>query len=756
MSTQPDTASQAWHGHHFAYFKGAADSRISTGEDYSTQTLAALWTMKPGDKAKASGFAMVPSSYCDYDARKHEAQRARGSFVALTGDVDGGNHDASVIEKAVEAFTGGAAWLVYTSAHSRPGDQRWRIILPLSGAVPFETWHDAQVAFYGFMEARGIDMDHALARAGQPVYLPNVPPMHKSGTALRGDDGEPLYYERHASSVECPGLALDAGPIAQGIAAIRRQRAIDEQERDRMRREAEKMRANRPQGDGASLIDDFNASNSIPDVLTMCGYEQSPRHDEDWKSPQQTGETYATRVMGSKWFSLSGSDAASGLGTKHPSGCWGDAFDLFTHYQHSGNRLEALRQLGRERRADNVTYPPQFHAEPPEWMNEAPPYEAPPEWVEADTAYDPEQEEGRTPNTGMLPFFDAGDFKGVAVTDREWMMEGWEPKRSCVYLTGMGAVGKSLFTQQRMTCAAAGRPFLGVEIEPGIAVYITCEDDLAEMHRRQDAINAALGLTWDDLKGRLFLVSLKGMLNKELCVFDNEERMKVTDGWQSLVATIDHLGATHVALDNVAHFFTGNENIRNQVAAFVGLIDGLAERINGVVLLLGHPNKAGDEYSGSTAWENQVRARIFLGLEKAEDGHVSDPDQRILTNSKPNYSKRGDALRFRWYQWAFLRDEDIGPNRTAELNETIAASGANDAFLRCLRVRSGQPGREVGPKVGPSYAPVRFAEMAEAKGYTKRDLGRAMERLLTIGKIVTDETFNHKSKRYATIIREVV
>lgn len=757
MSSLPITADQPWHGHLFTYCRGQSDSHIKTGEDYPTRALIALWTMTPDDKPKSAGLAMIPSSYNDYDARSHEAQRARGSFVTLAADIDGGNHDADTVQEAVEAFAGGSAWLIYSSAHSRPGDTRWRIILPLLEAVPFDTWYDAQTALFCFLDARGIKTDRALSRAGQLVYLPNVPHAHKSGTALRGENGEPLYFERRGTQ-DAPGLDLGQGLVAEGMAALRRQRALDEQERAKLKAEADRRRAARPVGNGGSLIDDFNAANSIPDMLASCGYTQCPRHDEDWRSPQQTGETYATRVMGSKWVSLSGSDAASGLGEKCAAGCYGDAFDLFVHYQHGGNRKDALRQLGAERRADNVTYPPQFHAEPPEWMSEAPMPEEPDDYWQPDHGEDYLELAGAVPRseTGLLPYFDAGDFKGQPVTDREWMMDHWEPRRSCVYLTGVGAVGKSLFTQQRLTCSAAGLPFLGVPIRPGVSIYITCEDDLAEMHRRQDAINQSLGITWDDLKGRLFLISLKGMLNKELCVFDAEERMKPTERWASLNATIDHLEATHVALDNVAHFFTGNENIRNQVAAFVGLIDGLAERINGVVLLLGHPNKAGGEYSGSTAWENQVRARLFLSLNANDDGYIADPDARTLTNSKPNYSKRGDALTFRWHQWAFVRDEDLGPDRVAELNETIAASGANEAFLRCLRVRAGQDGREVGPKIGPSYAPSRFAEMIEARGYSKRDLAAAMERLLTIGKIVTEETFNPKSKRYHTVFREVL
>ena len=754
--SEPQTA-PAWHGFRVATFNGQFDTHIKTGEDYAVLSLADLFALEPTRAPKGAGPAFVPSLYHDFDAREHAAQRERGQFVALCGDVDSGDHPVEAIRDAVRDFAPRCAALIYSSAHARPGDMRWRIVLPLGEPCGFDLWHDAQVAFFAFMEARGIAMDHALARAAQPVYLPNVPDMHgKSGTALRGDDGAPRFYRSIKTPLAWPGMDLSAGHVADGIAAIRAKRLDDERERERIRREAEQRRASMPRGEGATLIEDFNAENSVATMLELCGYEQSPRHGEDWRSPYQTSDSHATRIIGSKWVSLSASDAAAGLGTRCQAGCYGDAYDLYVHFKHGGDHKAAFRALGAERRAanGNVIYPRQFETPPvPEWMTEAPDYDECPDWAGDFEPVMDEPVSSAAPD--LLPFFDAGDFEGRAVSPREWMMDGWEPRRSCVYLTGQGAVGKSLFTQQRMTCAAVGKPMLGVNIEPGVAVYITCEDDLAEMHRRQDSINKALGITWDDLRGRLFLISLKGMLNKELCTFDSEDRMRPSERWTSLNATIDHLGATHVALDNVAHFFTGNENIRNQVAAFVGMIDGMAERINGVVLLLGHPNKAGSEYSGSTAWENQVRARLFLGMDQTDDGVVMDPDARVLTNSKPNYGKRGDALRFRWHQWAFVREEDMPRDVRGELAAVIASNGAEEAFLRCLRARAGQAGREVGPKVGPSYAPTRFAEMGEAKGYSKQALAGAMERLLARGIIVTEEVYNSKARRHATIIREV-
>lgn len=475
MSTQPESAVQPWHTLRFAYFAGQTDTHIKTGEDYKTQPLSALWSLEPTNKPKGSGFAMIPSSYCDYDARSHKQQRANGSFVALIADIDGGNHDAVTILEAVQDFAPDAAHYIYSSPHNRPGNQRWRIILPLEAPVPFDTWFDAQTALFAFLEARGIDVDHALKRAGQPVYLPNVPPIHeKSGTPLRGEDGKPLYFERFSTPLSHPGLSLGDGPVSDGIAAIRRQRTIDEQEREKLRREAERRRASRPQGDGASLIDDFNAQTTIADMFAMCGYEQSPRHDEDWKSPQQTSDSYATRILGSKWFSLSASDASSGLGTRHEDGCWGDAFDLYVHYNHNGNRLEALRQLGRERRADNVTYPPQFHAEPPEWMNDIPDYEEEPDWAGSEVG-EPVVEVASLSQQGVktLPFEWAG--QATPVLDGLWLIDDWLPKTGIAAVYGHPGCGKSFLVLDMAAHVAAGQPWAGRHTEQGLVVYVVAE-----------------------------------------------------------------------------------------------------------------------------------------------------------------------------------------------------------------------------------------------------------------------------------------
>jgi hypothetical protein len=339
----------AWISRAVPVFSGQHDTRIKTGEDYDTCTLADIFAMEPACRPKGDGLAFIPSRWNGHDARCHAVQRQLGTFVALTGDVDTGDHPLPRIERLMCEFAKEAAWLIYSSPHARSGDRRWRVIAPLDEPQPFGVWHDAQRTFFAFMEAHGIAMDRALARAGQPVYLPNVPAVHhKTGEALRGRDGRPFHYQRAATKTDAPGLRLDAGPVAKGIAALTAKREADDRARQDLRAAAGRKQARHIAGGSESLIDRFNRDNAIAEMLAGYGYEQSPRNDADWRSPHQTGSTYATRIMDGKWASLSASDAAAGLGAPCATGCYGDAFDLFAHFEHGGNRTAALRQLHRE------------------------------------------------------------------------------------------------------------------------------------------------------------------------------------------------------------------------------------------------------------------------------------------------------------------------------------------------------------------------------------------------------------------------
>lgn len=326
----------------------------------------------------------------------------------------------------------------------------------------------------------------------------------------------------------------------------------------------------------------------------------------------------------------------------------------------------------------------------------------------------------------------------VPPTPKAFVMPGFIPAQELTLMTGAGGANKSTFGQQLATCVAAGVPMLGVEVEPCKSLYITCEDDDDRLHWMQDHICRTLGVDMARIGRRLHLASLRGELGNELATFDHEGKLKPSRTFGKLRATIAATGAGLIVLDNVGHLFAGNENDRQQVTAFINLLYSLCRDLGTTVILIGHPNKAGDSYSGSTAWLNAVRSQIVL----ARPEGAIDPDERILSLGKANYARAGEEIRFRWHDFALVRDSDLPADMRAEIATTAIASGDNGVFLACLDART-KDGLIASPNISPNYAPSQFEAMPAAKGIGRDRLRRAMERLLALGEI---EVFDHQNK----------
>ena len=335
----------------------------------------------------------------------------------------------------------------------------------------------------------------------------------------------------------------------------------------------------------------------------------------------------------------------------------------------------------------------------------------------------------------QLPLIDSTTWFGHGPPPRRYIVDEWLIRGTGALLVGEDGIGKSLLAQQLATCVAAGKPFLGLKTEQVSALYISCEDDEEELWRRQRAINAAIGLPLDAAPAGLS--SLVGHLDVDLGAFDDKHRFKVSRVYNAIVETARTRGTGLIILDNVSHFFTGNEIVRREVASFCAAVDRMAKQTDAAVLFLAHPNKSGAEYSGSTGWSAHVRQRWFLDRPDV-DGVALDRDTRILRKSKANYSQSGVEIDFRWHDWAFVRPDDMPKESRDSINARVADITDNGLLLACLAERTKQR-RAVSEKRSTTYAPSEFAKMAESKGIGKRRLEAAMDRLFRIGSIERGE-----------------
>lgn len=238
---------------------------------------------------------------------------------------------------------------------------------------------------------------------------------------------------------------------------------------------------------------------------------------------------------------------------------------------------------------------------------------------------------------------------------RAWNVADWIPLGEVTAFYGNGGTGKTTLAQQLLTCAATGRSWLGLETKPGRGLGILCEDDEDELHRRQDAINAHLGVRAEDL-GDLRLLSRVGEDNV-LMDFSNTDIGQLTAFFHDLEATVADFEPTLLVLDTAADLYGGNENIRPQVRRFIGACLGrLARSYKCGVLLLAHPSQAGlrdkSGTSGTTGWNNSVRSRFYLTQAGDEDNPL--PDRRVLSQMKSNYGPADGRVELVWRNGVFV------------------------------------------------------------------------------------------------------
>jgi hypothetical protein len=252
---------------------------------------------------------------------------------------------------------------------------------------------------------------------------------------------------------------------------------------------------------------------------------------------------------------------------------------------------------------------------------------------------------------------------------RRWIVSEWLPEGEVTSLYGDGGVGKTLLAQLLGTAVATGMPFFGLPVQQMPVLAVLCEDTRDELHRRQYAINAYLGCNLHPSLGLMRLWPRVGTENF-LVMYDQRGAPSLAPFYQRLLREIEALGSGPklVILDTLADLFGGNEIERKQVNHFVkAVLRRLAQDCGATVLLLAHPSlggmNSGAGYSGSTAWNNAVRQRLYLARPK-ENG---DDDGRVLTRMKSNYAKAGPGEKIElYYDSGVLKPRYVGPMDTVE------------------------------------------------------------------------------------------
>lgn len=349
-------------------------------------------------------------------------------------------------------------------------------------------------------------------------------------------------------------------------------------------------------------------------------------------------------------------------------------------------------------------------------------------FLEAELARDP------------LPIIDPRHWQDKPVPPRKWIVQDLIPDGVVTNLSGDGGTGKTLTAIQLMTAMALGLPWYGKPVQQGPALLYTAEDDAEELHRRFAAVTASSGHRLADLAG-VQIIPMAG-LDATLATGNDLGGISMSAQFAKLSKIVADTKPKLVAIDPAADVYAGDEIKRVQVRQFVQKLAKLALDNECAVLLLSHPSLSGmmtgRGTSGSTAWSNSVRSRLYLQAD------ADDPDRRVLKVMKANYGAVGEEIALRWNDGAFVLDQG-GDGAGASLSQRAA----DDVFLTTF-IKLNAQGQTFSHKACATYAPKKISEHPDSKGYNAKAMAAAMQRLLDAG-VLKIETAGPPSKKRSVL-----
>jgi len=295
---------------------------------------------------------------------------------------------------------------------------------------------------------------------------------------------------------------------------------------------------------------------------------------------------------------------------------------------------------------------------------------------------------------------------------RRWVVQNLVPMANVTLLSGDGGVGKTLLAQQLAVATVLGRDWLGMMPTPGPVMLVSAEDDAAEIHFRLDRIASHYGAGFDELAD-LHIVTLVGE-ESALAITTPSGLIKPTALFEAVAREAERIKPVWIGFDTAADMFVVEERDRSQARQCVNLLRGLAVRVDCAALLLSHPSRAGmregDGQSGSTAWNNSVRSRLYLY--RPEEGEA-EADVRVLETMKANYSAHGDKLQLSWKDGLLaLAPGQIMP--ATSYDRATADRATNGVFKQLLEFHNNNDIPVSPATTARNFAPSVFAKLPEA------------------------------------------
>ena len=226
-----------------------------------------------------------------------------------------------------------------------------------------------------------------------------------------------------------------------------------------------------------------------------------------------------------------------------------------------------------------------------------------------------------------------------------FVWDGYCPRGVVTLLGAHGGTGKSTIALMLAVAVATGRELFGIATDAAPVVFASFEDGAHIVRHRLAHVCQCWGINPAELAG---LHIVDGTANPELFASDGRGPGDVTPAYGELLALVKQTGAGLVIVDNASDAYGGDEIQRRQVRAFMRALAVIAREGDAAVMLLAHVDKGTSRrdrsdtegYSGSTAWHNSARSRIFMSRD--------DSGLLMLAHQKSNLAKLREPLTLEW------------------------------------------------------------------------------------------------------------
>jgi hypothetical protein len=339
-----------------------------------------------------------------------------------------------------------------------------------------------------------------------------------------------------------------------------------------------------------------------------------------------------------------------------------------------------------------------------------------------------------------------GDLKAAPLPPVRFVVDPIIPRREVTLLSAHGGAGKSTLGLTFAAHHAAGARWNGLCSITGRALFVSLEDSGDLVRWRLRAICAAYGLNEKLVSENVTIAdgteADDAALARELRGDDGATIVTPTAAMSQLAELA--VGVSLIVIDNASDAADFDEINRQRVRAFMRMLKRIARDADAAVLLLAHVDKhaathgrAGNTFSGSTAWHNSARSRLAL---IATNGALE------LVHEKANLSAKAAPMRLHFVDHGVLMPCDAAPSESACESERDDA----DAVLAALHAAQAA-GCNVPPgRTGAvtAHSALKTFDLPESLRGDRARFWRALNSLLADGRAEPAEykTADHKTR----------